>query len=83
MELPFVTIHNPAVYFSGARIRMSPTLVPRLSTVCSNVMPMEVNDYLMQFKEAFEQQRHNNTVGKQPLTLTLLTKIVNLTHVNA
>ena len=40
---------------------------------------MEVNDYLMQFYETFEQQRHFNTVGEQLLTLTLLTKIANLT----
>ena len=45
---------------------------------------MEVNDYLMQFYETFEQQRHFNTVGEQPLALTLLTKLANLTHyVNA
>ena len=30
---------------------------------------MEVHDYLMQFYETFEQQRHFNTVGEQPLTL--------------
>ena len=28
--ITFVTIHNPAVYFSGARVSISPTLVPRL-----------------------------------------------------
>ena len=45
---------------------------------------MEVNDYLMQFYETFEQQRHFNTVGEQPLTLTLFTNIANLTYyVNA
>ena len=45
---------------------------------------MEVNDYLIQFYETFEQQRHFYTVGEQPLTLTFLTKIANLTHyVNA
>ena len=26
--ITFVTIHNPAVYLSGARVRISPTLVP-------------------------------------------------------
>ena len=26
----FVMIHNPAVYLSGARVSISPTLVPRL-----------------------------------------------------
>ena len=44
---------------------------------------MEVNDYLMQFYETFEQQRHFDTVGEQPLALTHLTKFANLTHVNA
>ena len=29
-DFTFVTIHNPAVYLSGARFRISPTLVPRL-----------------------------------------------------
>ena len=29
--ITFVTIHNPAVYLSGARVSISPTLVPRLS----------------------------------------------------
>ena len=28
--ITFVTIHNPAVYLSGARVSISPTLVPRL-----------------------------------------------------
>ena len=28
--MTFVTIHNPAVYLSGARVSISPTLVPRL-----------------------------------------------------
>ena len=28
--ITFVTIHNSAVYLSGARVRMSPTLVPPL-----------------------------------------------------
>ena len=34
-EIIFITIHNPAVYLSGARVSISPTLVPRL-TVCLN-----------------------------------------------
>ena len=29
--ITFVTIHNPAVYLSGARVSISPTLVPRLT----------------------------------------------------
>ena len=29
-EITFVTIHNPAVYLSGASVSISPTLVPRL-----------------------------------------------------
>ena len=29
--ISFVTIHNPAVYLSGARVSISPTLVPRLT----------------------------------------------------
>ena len=28
--ITFVTIHNPAVYLSGARVSISPTMVPRL-----------------------------------------------------
>ena len=28
--ITFVTIHNPAVYLSGARVSISPTVVPRL-----------------------------------------------------
>ena len=28
--ITFVTIHDPAVYLSGARVSISPTLVPRL-----------------------------------------------------
>ena len=28
--ITFVTIHNPAVYLSGAGVSISPTLVPRL-----------------------------------------------------
>ena len=28
--ITFETIHNPAVYLSGARVSISPTLVPRL-----------------------------------------------------
>ena len=28
--ITFVTIHNPAVYLSGASVSISPTLVPRL-----------------------------------------------------
>ena len=28
--ITFVTIHNPAIYLSGARVSISPTLVPRL-----------------------------------------------------
>ena len=28
--ITFVTIHNPAVYLSGARVSIIPTLVPRL-----------------------------------------------------
>ena len=28
--ITFVTIHYPAVYLSGARVSISPTLVPRL-----------------------------------------------------
>ena len=31
--ITFVTIHNPAVYLSGARVSISPTLVPRLKIV--------------------------------------------------
>ena len=31
--ITFVTIHNPAVYLSGARVSISPTLVPRLYVV--------------------------------------------------
>ena len=31
-RITFVTIHNPAVYLSGARVSISPTLVPRLGT---------------------------------------------------
>ena len=29
--ITFVAIHNPAVYLSGARVSISPTLVPRLN----------------------------------------------------
>ena len=32
--ITFVTIHNSAVYLSGARVSISPTLVPRLIWVC-------------------------------------------------
>ena len=32
--ITFVTIHNPAVYLSGARVSISPTLVPRLLIYC-------------------------------------------------
>ena len=31
--ITFVTIHNPAVYLSGARVSISPTLVPRLQAI--------------------------------------------------
>ena len=38
----FVTIQNPAVYLSGARVSISPTLVPRLymvkSLLCTNTL---------------------------------------------
>ena len=32
--ISFVTIHNPAVYLLGARVSISPTLVPRLLDTC-------------------------------------------------
>ena len=32
-EITFVTMHNPAVYLSGARVSKSPTVVPRLLSV--------------------------------------------------
>ena len=32
-EITFVTIHNPAVYLSGARVSISPILLPRLEKV--------------------------------------------------
>ena len=35
--ITFVTIHNPAVYLSGARVSISPTLVPRLFINCLNM----------------------------------------------
>ena len=39
-----------------------------------------INDYLMEFYETFEQQRHFNKAVEQPLALTLLTKFANMTH---
>ena len=35
--ITFVTIHNPAVYLSGARVSISTTLVPRLRMVLDSV----------------------------------------------
>ena len=34
--ITFVTMHNPAVYLSGARVSISPTLVPRLVSILPN-----------------------------------------------
>ena len=33
--ITFVTIHNPAVFLSGARVSISPTLVPRLIRIAA------------------------------------------------
>ena len=41
--ITFVTIHIPAVYLSGARVSISPTLVPRLYRLqieCNYVIPI-------------------------------------------
>ena len=35
--ITFVTMHNPAVYLSGARVSISPTLVPRLLGIASQI----------------------------------------------
>ena len=34
--ITFVIIHNPAVYLSGARVNISPTVVPRLLVIEEN-----------------------------------------------
>ena len=39
--ITFVTIHNPAVYLSGARVSISPTLVPRLNCLLKNMRRFE------------------------------------------
>ena len=52
--ITFVTIHNPAVYLSGARVSTSPTLVPRLvgepkSRISQNNLTLAPERYTAEF----------------------------------
>ena len=44
--ITFVTIHNPAVYLSGARVSISPTLVPRLILSIIHTIYLIANDLI-------------------------------------
>ena len=40
--ITFVTIHNLAVYLSGARVSISPTLVPRLTSYVAKTKALKL-----------------------------------------
>ena len=54
--ITFVTIHNPAVYLSGARVSLSPTLVPRL-LVYKFKKIMGRTDFSDQFRKIIRHKR--------------------------
>ena len=54
--ITFATIHNPAVYLSGARVRIFSTLVPRLNVNFRILKNQYLTEVFLNFEEALKFQ---------------------------